>query len=160
MSEQSPVKEDQRERIEQIYRDQRDRLWRAVYALAGDYDLAADSVAEAFTQALRHGQLRDPLAWIWKAAFRIAMGELKRRRALTTIVEHPYSMPDSSIDLLQALARLSPKQRGSLILHYYAGYPTRDVAEILGSTAAAVRVHLSIGRRRLKELLGRTELNG
>jgi RNA polymerase sigma-70 factor (ECF subfamily) len=62
-------------------------------------------------------------------------------------------MSDPPGDLLRALATLSPKQRASTILHFYAGYSTKEVAEILGSSAATVRVHLSQGRKRLRALL-------
>jgi DNA-directed RNA polymerase specialized sigma24 family protein len=41
-----------------------------------------------------------------------------------------------------------------VVLHHGAGYPVREVAAIIGSTPAAVRVHLSRGRRRLRDLLG------
>jgi RNA polymerase sigma factor (sigma-70 family) len=40
-----------------------------------------------------------------------------------------------------------------LVLRYYAGYSVREIAEIVGSTAATVRVHLSRGRRRLRDVL-------
>jgi DNA-directed RNA polymerase specialized sigma24 family protein len=39
------------------------------------------------------------------------------------------------------------------VLHDHVGYSAREVAAILGSTAATVRVHLSKGRRRLRTLL-------
>jgi RNA polymerase sigma-70 factor (ECF subfamily) len=52
-----------------------------------------------------------------------------------------------------ALAKLSEKQRAAVVLHHAAGYPAREIAEILGSTTAAVYVHLSRARRRLRELL-------
>ena len=68
-------------------------------------------------------------------------------------MEDAGSSLDPSGSLIAALRMLSPKQRGSLVLHHYAGYPVRDVARILGSTSAAVRVHLSRGRRRLRALL-------
>ena len=38
-------------------------------------------------------------------------------------------------------------------MHDYGGYDTREVASILGMSRATVRVHLSRGRRRLRELL-------
>ena len=67
--------------LERIYREHGDRLWWAVLAFSGDREVASDAVAEAFAQALRRGEgLRDPLAWIWRVAFRVAAGELKRRR--------------------------------------------------------------------------------
>jgi RNA polymerase sigma factor (sigma-70 family) len=62
-------------------------------------------------------------------------------------------MTEAAVDLVTALRQLSPKQRSSIILYHYAGYPIRDVAEILGSSSGAVRVHLSVGRRRLRALL-------
>ena len=53
-------------------------------------------------------------------------------------------------ELIGALSRLSPKQRACLVLHHYAGYPVKEVAAIVGSTTAAVKVHLSQGRKRLR----------
>jgi RNA polymerase sigma factor (sigma-70 family) len=151
--------------IELLYREHRDRLWRAVLAFSGDRELAADAVAEAFAQVLRRGEaVRDPLRWVWRAAFRIAAGELVRRRRSGVQAfqgrERSYEMLEPASELLAALARLSPKQRAAVILHHYAGYRTREVAEIVGSTAAAVRVHLSTGRRRLRELLSEGEGDG
>jgi RNA polymerase sigma-70 factor (ECF subfamily) len=54
---------------------------------------------------------------------------------------------------MRALARLSPSQRAALVLHHYAGYPIKDIARILGSTSASVKVHLSVGRKRLRAML-------
>jgi RNA polymerase sigma-70 factor, ECF subfamily len=149
------VPEARQDDIEQVYREHGARLWRAVYAFAGDREVASDSVAEAFMQALRRGpELRSPLPWIWRAAFRIAAGELKDRRrrpaADPAVSDEP---PESLADVLAALRRLSPKQRAAVVLHEYMGYPVREVAAIVGSTAGAVRVHLSVGRKRLRDLL-------
>jgi RNA polymerase sigma factor (sigma-70 family) len=115
-------------------------------------------MAEAFAQALRGGDsIRAPLPWVWKASFRIAAGELKSRdrwRELVAAQETAAPQPDSSAaELVAALARISPKQRAAVVLHHYAGYPVKEVAEIIGSTAPAVKVHLSRGRKRLRELL-------
>ena len=142
--------------VERLYREHRDRLWRGVLAFSGDPDLSADAVAEAFAQLLRRGDaVRDPLRWVWRAAFRIAAGELKERRMRSggEMPEAAYELAEPARELVAALARLSPKQRAAVILHHYAGYPTKEVAEIIGSTTAAVRVHLSAGRRRLRDLL-------
>ena len=69
-----------RDRLEKLYRAEGGRLWRALVAFSGDREIASDSAAEAFTQALsRADEIHSPQAWIWRAAFRIASGELKRR---------------------------------------------------------------------------------
>ena len=41
--------------VEALYRQDSDRLWRAVRAFAGDPDIASEAVAEAYAQALRRG---------------------------------------------------------------------------------------------------------
>lgn len=142
-------------RLEGIYREHGARLWRAVFAFTGDRYVADDAVSEAFAQALRRGPaIRDPLAWVWRAAFRVAAGELKDRRTRGgPQPDAPYEMPEPALDLVRTLGRLTPMQRASILLHHYAGYPAKEVAMILGSTSTAVRVHLSAGRRRLRELL-------
>jgi RNA polymerase sigma-70 factor (ECF subfamily) len=142
--------------FERLYRDEGARLWRAVFAWSGDPAVADDAVAEAFAQALARGDdLRNPLGWIWRVAFRVAAGELKDRRRVggSGLDGISVKMPESTADLVAALRLLSPNQRGSILLHHYGGYPVKDVARILGSTPPAARVHLSLGRKRLRELL-------
>lgn len=144
-----------RAELERLYRERRGRMWQAVFAFAGDPEVASDAVAEAFSQALRRGEeIRSPERWIWRTIFRIAAGELKdRRRHVVMRVDDTYEMDDLTRDLVVALAKLSEKQRAAVVLHHAVGYPAKEVAEILGSTTAAVHVHLSRARRRLRELL-------
>jgi RNA polymerase sigma factor (sigma-70 family) len=143
--------------LDRLYREHGERLWRAVFAFCGDREVASDAVAEAFAQCLRRGAaVRDPGRWIWRAAFRIAAGDLKdrrRRQAMSVRAEDWYEIPESAIQILEAFTRLSPRQRAAVILHDHIGYSTKEVAAIIGSTAATVRVHLSHGRRRLRTLL-------
>jgi RNA polymerase sigma-70 factor, ECF subfamily len=141
--------------LEHVYREQSARLWRALVAYTGDRGIADDALAEAFAQAIgRGGALRTPERWVWIAAFRIAAGELKARIARPADHEPPAPAEASeAVELLDALTRLPPKQRAALVLHYYGGYTSREIAQIVGSTAATVRVHLSAGRKRLRALL-------
>jgi DNA-directed RNA polymerase specialized sigma24 family protein len=140
--------------LERFFEEEAKRIWRALVAYTGDREVASDAMAEAFAQALaRGGELRSPERWVWRAAFRIAAGELKRRSRVGPMIESAYDMLDPPLDLIAALATLSPRQRAALILRHYAGYSTREIAEILGSSAATVRVHLSQGRRRLRRAM-------
>lgn len=142
--------------LERLYREQGERMWRSVLAFAGDPQVASDAVAEAFAQALRGGdRIRDPERWLWRAAFRIAGGELQRRpRGVGEPLDVPYEMEEPAVELVRALARLPRSQRAAVVLHHAAGYPVREIARLLGSTPAAVKVHLLRGRRRLRDLLG------
>ncbi len=143
-------------RLEDVYEEHGARLWRALFLYAGDREVASDAMAEAFAQALRRGDdLRSPERWIWRAAFRIAAGELSsRKRETEAVMVTNYEVPEETTELLLALPRLSPKQRVAIVLHYYVGYSLKEVAKITGSTPSAVGVHLYRGRKRLRELLG------
>jgi DNA-directed RNA polymerase specialized sigma24 family protein len=73
--------------LERLYRSQRGRMWQAVFAFAGDPEVASDAVAEAFTQALRRGDaIRSPERWLWRTVFRIAAGELNARRLVQLVL--------------------------------------------------------------------------
>jgi len=140
---------------EELYRSEYQRLWRSVLLFAGDPEIASDAVAEAFAQLLRRGdQVRSPQRWVWRATFRIAGGELKRRSADAVLPDDIAQVVEpEDIRVAIALRSLSPHQRSSIVLHYFAGYTYREVAEIIGSTAAAVSVHITRGRRRLRGAL-------
>jgi RNA polymerase sigma-70 factor (ECF subfamily) len=131
------------------------RRQRALLAFSGDPDLADDSVAEAFVQALaRWDDIRDPRLWVWKAAYRLATKDLRdRRRRGARLPESSYSMDEPLIDLIAALQRLTPMQRSSVVLHHYAGLSARETAQVLDSTPAAVFVHLAQGRKRLRKMM-------
>jgi RNA polymerase sigma-70 factor (ECF subfamily) len=141
--------------LERLYRDQRDRMWRAVLAFAGDPEVASDAVAEAFAQALRRGMaIRSPERWVWRTVFRIAAGELKERgRRGIDSADGTYEMDELARDLIAALATLPAKQRAAVVLHHAAGYPAKEIAWMIGSTTPGVHVLLSRARKKLRELL-------
>jgi len=149
---------------EELYRSTAPRLWRAIYAYAGGRrQVAEDAVAEAFALAIEHAEaIRSPVPWIYRTAFRIATRELERER------RRPPGQPDrvpgvdpgEIADVIRALAALSPRQRAAVLLHDAEGYSGPEVARLLGTSAATVRVHVFRGRRRLRELLGTEEVDG
>ena len=121
--------------VERLYRDDGARLWRAILFLSGDPEIANDAVAEAFAQALARGsEIRSLRAWVWKAAFLIANGQLKeRRRAPPQTGPDFRQFPEATVELVEALRTLSPRQRSSVILH-------------IAGDGAAARIHHSHGR--------------
>lgn len=141
--------------LDRVFREQSSRMWRALTAYSGNRDIAHDAVAEAFAQAARRGDaIRCPERWVWKAAYQIAAGELKRRGGLLPLAADPAVVDtEPAWELRTALGSLPPRQRAVLVLHYYAGYPAGEIARIVGSTPGGVWMSLSRGRRRLRELM-------
>jgi RNA polymerase sigma factor (sigma-70 family) len=147
--------------LEALFRDAGPELWRAIYGFTGGRrQLAEDAVAEAFARAIEHADgIRDPLAWIYRTAFRLASRELQREKRL------PPRSPDPSpgIDpldvqeILGALAKLSPNQRAAVLLHDVEGFTGPEVGRLLGMSSATVRVHLFRGRKRVRAMLNTEE---
>jgi RNA polymerase sigma-70 factor (ECF subfamily) len=142
----------------QLYRDHAGRLWRAVYAYAGDPEVASDAVAEAFAQVLGQGSsVQDPRLWVWKVAFRLAAGELKRRRRFSNeLPERAWQPSYLRPEIQAALKALTPRQRATVVLSYW-GFSSVEAARILGSSPVTIRVHLAAARKTLRRVLGGDE---
>jgi RNA polymerase sigma factor (sigma-70 family) len=143
--------------VEAVYRADGNRLWRALYAYAGDEEVASDAVAEAFAQALRRGSaIRDVRSWVWRSAFRIAAGDLKRQSSLRhgPMPDLAVQHPEVDHELIAALQELTLQQRAVIVLHYYADCPVQEISRRTGMNALVIRAHLSRGRKRLRVLLG------
>jgi RNA polymerase sigma-70 factor (ECF subfamily) len=142
---------------EEAFRTLAPRLWRALLLYSGSGEVASDAVSEAFTQAMAaRSEIRNPNAWIWTTAFKIAAGEMGRRvdESDAQDVPAPQSVdPESLIDLIRALGHVSDMQRRALILRYYMGYSNVEIARILGSTPSSIGVQLFRSTRKLRVLL-------
>jgi RNA polymerase sigma-70 factor (ECF subfamily) len=147
--------------LELVYREAGPQLWRAIYGFAGGRrDVADDAVAEAFARAIeRSSTIRDPLAWIYRTAFRIASHELRRERQPLPSAPDPVPglEPGEMHDVFRALGTLSPNQRASVLLHDSEGFTSVEIGRMLGISAATARVHVFRARRRLRDLLGMEE---
>jgi len=147
--------------LERVYADSAPKLWRALYGYTGGRrHLAEDAVAEAFARAIEHtGEIRRPVPWIYRTAFRIATRELQGERRTPPAPPDPVPGLDPADvqELLDALRTLSRNQRAAVLLHDEEGFTTFEVARMLGMSAATVRVHLFRARARLRDLLGGEE---
>jgi len=156
-----------RRELEAAYRECGPDLWRALYAFGnGDRDLADEVVAEVFMQAAHAlGGIRDLRSWLFAASFRIARGELKRRRHRAQLEHAPLRIPDGVAidpaqqvdDLLALLASLTVKERSAFVLREVLGCSTGETARLLGITEVAVRVRIHGARNRLRRLAQEVE---
>ena len=130
---------------------------------------AADVVSETFLVAwrrLHHVPTgTDTLPWLYGVARRVLAnqrrGELRRRRLGERLRRDlAVVVPDVSDRVVQdhvvneAMGRLSARDEEVLQLHLWEGLQPREIAEVLGISATAVRPRLSRARARLRDLLG------
>jgi len=75
--------------LDELFRLESDGLFRALCAFTGGRaDIADEATAEAFAPAAYEGALRDPVAWLYRVGFRVAIDEVRKdavvRRRRTT----------------------------------------------------------------------------
>ena len=100
------------DRVRAVYESDHARLWRSLYAFTSSRAIADDAAAEAFAQALRRGdEIRDVQAWVWRAAYSIARGELKRRGSSAAGLPDVVS-DDQTDGVTEVLGRLGSMSDG------------------------------------------------
>jgi RNA polymerase sigma-70 factor (ECF subfamily) len=147
--------------LDALYREIAPGLWRSIFIYAGARrDIADDAVAEAFTRALEAAtEIREPKAWLYRVAFRVASVELRKGSTESLGVNHEVGSdePTDLLPVLEALSRLPPNQRAAVVLHYRLDLSVRQIADALGIAPATVKVHLHRGRNRLRQMLQEDE---
>jgi DNA-directed RNA polymerase specialized sigma24 family protein len=76
--------------------------------------------------------IRDPAAWVWRVAFRVATANLRESRRAIPEQAGTYEIAEEPIAVILALEKLSRRQRAVFVLFYLEHRPTKDIAELLG----------------------------
>ena len=132
-------------------------LYRAALAMLGSRQEAEDAVQDAFVTYLEKApaDLREPSAWLMRVLVNRCRDMLRSpRRGSTLPLWEDLSAPGpEERQELEELYALPPKDRAVIHLHYCEGWPTADIARILGVREGTVRSRLSRARQRLRQLL-------
>ncbi len=147
--------------LDALFRAEGYGLFRTLVAFTGGRaDIAEEATVEAFARAVAQQEtLRDPLAWIYRVAFRIAIDEVRREGRHAAASDVAAHLPPELHGVIDALKELSPNQRAAVVLRHVAGLDTDEVAERMGIARPTVRVHLFRARKRLRDLLGDEEVD-
>src|SRR5207237_9984126 len=145
--------------LDALFRTEGDGVYRTLYAFTGGrVTVAEEATAEAFARAVAQGDaLRDPIAWIYRVAFRVAIDELRADRRRGPRVDGAIQPPELA-GLTDALRQLSPNQRAAIVLRHVMDLDLEEIAHRMGIAQPTVRVHLHRARKRLRELLGVEEV--
>jgi RNA polymerase sigma-70 factor (ECF subfamily) len=149
---------------EQTYRKHADELIRFATFLVGPAD-APDVVSAAVLRTFESkawAAARNRRAYLFRAVLnevRMAYRGDARRRGRELRADRPESFdaPEPRPDVLEAVASLSPRQRAVIALTYWDDLTPEAVADLLGISEGAVRIHLARGRRRLRKVLDEHE---
>jgi RNA polymerase sigma-70 factor (sigma-E family) len=146
-------------------------LHRTAFLLCGDWHLADDLVQEALAKAFRHWrrvQRADhPDAYVRRILINETNQHWRRHRRIdlnAVLTDEIDPTPDAAeeivrnAELLQALLKLTARQRATIVLRYLEGRSERETAEILGCSEGTVKSQTFRALNRLKTVLNRPEI--
>jgi RNA polymerase sigma factor (sigma-70 family) len=137
-----------------------DELTRFATAVVGPSE-APDVVSEAFLRCVvsrRWPTVSDRRAYLYRAVLNEALATRRslirrRHRDRHAMLAEPVSEEVPSYEVLDAVRRLSIRQRAVVVLTYWQDLGPASVAGLLGISEGAVRRHLARARAHLKEYL-------
>jgi RNA polymerase sigma-70 factor (ECF subfamily) len=157
--------------LEQMMAAYGDSLLRLCTLYLKDRHLAQDAVQETFVRAwMKYDSFRAEASektWLTRIAINICKDALRRkafseRPADDALPDLPDETPgpedaalrrDANRRLIAAIQNLEPIYREAVLLHYYSGLKTRDIAAMLHTPEGTVKTRLMRARDRLKSLL-------
>jgi len=135
--------------------------FRVAYRILGSQaeaeDVAQDTMAKAYS---RWWRIRPEAArWVSRVSANGAIDAWRKRskQDLTSedlVRAHNGEPIVERLALVDALSRLSKRQREVVVLRYLAGYPEADVAAILDCSVGSVKTHASRGLHSLRSSMG------
>lgn len=151
----------QDDEFRQAVEKNRDLVFRIAYTYLRDAADADDVTQDVFIKLLRR---EDDFAsdahqrnWLVRVCVNECRSLFRRPWRRVEDIEgyaNTLEMPSREhVELLTSVMRLPEKYRVPLVLHYYAGFSTGEVASMLHVPAATVRTRLARARGRLRNML-------
>jgi RNA polymerase sigma-70 factor (ECF subfamily) len=135
--------------------------YRVAFGVLHDRGLAEDAAQEACASvALRLSALRSNDAfygWMYRIVVRHATASAKRSKKIVELGSsaepRAASSDDERLDILAAVDALPRPQRIAVVLRYYAGLNSAEIAAALRVPAPTIRFRLMLARRSLRRAL-------
>ena len=159
-----------REAFDEIVVRHRRAVYRVCYRFVGNHEDATDLAQESFLRAyraLRNFKGESAVGtWLHRIAVNLSLnavsGRARRGETSDDRVEPVGLEPDAMSRVLteeraervrEAIARLPPRQRATLILRVYQEMSHQEIADVLGSSVGAVKANFFHALNNLKRLL-------
>jgi RNA polymerase sigma-70 factor (sigma-E family) len=139
-------------------------LRRTAYHLCGNWHEAHDLVQTALIKLYRHwrrvSEADSPDAYVHRVLVNVFLQQKRTwwSRRVWTFAEPAdrcatEADPEGRIDLLAALARITPKQRAVLVLRYWEGLDVAETARVLGCSTGTVKSQTSHAIAALRRMM-------
>jgi len=156
---------------EDIYEHHAQSVYRYLFSLTGEADMAEELTQETFYHALKsldtyRGE-SSPQVWLCAIAKRLWFKELERRKRFTRadddIIANIHAPGDLQIDLeerenklalYRAMQQLDADTREVIHLRLSGDFSFRDIGDILGQSEVWARVRFYRGKEKLAKIMG------
>lgn len=154
--------------FEELVRRHQTSAWNAAYRFLGDRSEAEDIVQDAFLRifaaAVRYRPTAKFRTYLYRVIANLCLDRAERKspRYAETIRDVPAgndspltvaTATEAQTKIRRALDRLPPQQRMAVILKYYDGLPTAEIAASMETTPKAVERLLARARETLETIL-------
>ena len=147
--------------FDELFDQHYERVLRAMWLVTGDVPEAEDLTQEAFARAYeRRNQLSrtgNPVGYVYTTALNLRRSRLRRanvarrrRGSIATDHEDPLKAAEDRDSLRRALAELPRAEREALVLVAWLEMTSEEAAEILKTSAGAVRTRVSRAKAHLR----------
>lgn len=148
--------------FEDLYRSTHRELYASMWLITRNPHEAEEIAQEAYLRVLerwdRMAGLDDPVGYLYQTATNVWRSRTRRTavalRKLMRLVPPPndeVGAAEARIDVLRALAALTPRQRAAVVLVDLIGFSSAEAATALGVRPSTVRVLAARGRTAIKE---------
>lgn len=138
------------------------QMYRFAVSIVRNETDAEDVVCETIVKAYEHlDDLRDPAklkSWMMAILYNVARTMCVKRKREVSIEEAnllQVEAANETLELWPMVMKLKPALRSVVILYYYTGYQTKEIAQILQIREGTVKSRLSRAREELRELIGK-----
>ena len=150
-------------------------IYRLCYRMLGESIEAEDAAQETFLRAYRHLNCFQPgrsfRTWLFAIATHYCIDCLRRRRPLALPLEADVLsrnpslveagpgpegsalIKEDSIEFQRLLARLSPRDRDVIVMHYWGAQSYEEIARATGASTEAIKSRLHRARATLATML-------
>ena len=135
-----------------------DMLYRICLVMLKNSADAEDAVQETFITYIKKAPAFESKghekAWLITVATNKCRDMIRYRMRHQTESEEAllnYAVEKTESGIIEALMELPEKYRIVLMLHYVEEYKINEISEIIGSSASAIKMRLSRGRKLLEE---------
>jgi RNA polymerase sigma-70 factor (ECF subfamily) len=143
--------------FEDLFADQHERLYRALYLIVGNSHEAEELMQDAFVKVLeRWDRIDNPAGYPYRSALNSTRSRFRRlqlaaKRSLSAgEPEDPFAAADLRDKVVRSLRTLPERQRAALVLLDLLDLQSEEAAKILRVAPATVRSLASHARAALK----------